>query len=323
MDLINPQPPPFLSGRACPEFAEGVGDGLFFLNLEVNTTLRSTLQLLRFHFSFFLMPVYFFALSQVNHISRYNAVLVFFILHLLVYPASNGYNSYMDRDTSPIGGLKNPLQPTRQLFIVTVWMDIIAVIVSLFITWEFALGIFLYIMASRAYSYRKIRLKKFPITGYLTVIIFQGAVTFFLVYHGADSNHTTQVPVISMVAASLLIGGFYPLTQIYQHEDDIKDGVKTISYKLGYTGTFIFTGIVYVLAFCMLGLQFSLNLEWTRFIILQAFMFPVLVYFFVWFRKVFKNRKEANFKNTMRMNLLASLCTNTGFITLLILRIIE
>lgn len=289
----------------------------------MNTTLRSTLQLLRFHFSFFLMPVYFFALSQVNHINWYDAALVFVILHLLVYPASNGYNSYMDRDTSPIGGLKNPLQPTRQLFIVTVCMDIAAVVISLFITWLFTLGIFLYIIASRAYSYRKIRLKKFPITGYMTVVIFQGAVTFFLVYHGADSNHTTHVPVISIVASSLLIGGFYPLTQIYQHEDDIKDGVKTISYKLGYTGTFIFTGIVYVLAFCMLGLQFFLNLEWTRFIILQTFMLPVLVYFFVWFRKVLNNKKEANFKNTMRMNLLASVCTNLGFITLLILRLIE
>jgi 1,4-dihydroxy-2-naphthoate octaprenyltransferase len=229
----------------------------------------------------------------------------------------------MDRDTSPIGGLKNPLQPTRQLFMVTACMDITAVVISFFITWLFALGIFLYIIASRAYSNRKIRLKKFPITGYMTVVIFQGAVTFFLVYHGADSNHTTHVPVISIVASSLLIGGFYPLTQIYQHEDDIKDGVKTISYKLGYTGTFIFTGIVYVLAFCMLGLQFFLNLEWTRFIILQTFMLPVLVYFFVWFSKVLKNKKEANFKNTMRMNLLASVCTNLGFITLLILHLIE
>ena len=69
----------------------------------------------------------------------------------------------------------------------------------------------------------------------------------------AESNHTTNVPVIAMIAASLLIGGFYPLTQIYQHEDDLEDGVKTISYKLGYKGTFIFTGIVYVLAFTMLG----------------------------------------------------------------------
>lgn len=145
----------------------------------MNTTLHSTLQLLRFHFSFFLMPVYFFALSQVNHIDWYNAVFIFLILHVLVYPASNGYNSYMDRDTSPIGGLKNPLPPTRQLFIVTVCMDIAAVVLSLFITQLFALGIFFYIIASRAYSYRKIRLKKFPVTGYLTVVIFQGAVTFF------------------------------------------------------------------------------------------------------------------------------------------------
>ncbi|MEO8765021.1 MAG: UbiA family prenyltransferase [Ginsengibacter sp.] len=289
----------------------------------MNATLRSTLQLLRFHFALFLMPVYFFALSQVPRINWFDASLVFMILHLLVYPASNGYNSYMDRDTSPIGGLENPLQPTRQLFIVTVCMDIAAVATSFFITPLFALGIFLYILASRAYSYRKIRLKKYPIAGYLTVVIFQGGITFFLVYHGADSNHTSYVPVISIIASSLLIGGFYPLTQIYQHEADIKDGVKTISYKLGYAGTFIFTGIVYMLAFCVLGLQFYANLEWTRFIILQAFMFPVLVFFFIWFRNVLKNEKEANFKNTMRMNLLASTCTNLGFITLLILHLVE
>ncbi len=269
------------------------------------------------------MPVYFFALSQVNNINWFDAALVFVILHLLVYPASNGYNSYMDRDTSPIGGIKNPLQPTRQLFFVTVCMDVTAMLLSFFVSWLFAAGIFLYIVASRAYSYRRIRLKKYPIVGYLTVVIFQGAITFFLVYHGADSNHTMNVPVISMVAASLLIGGFYPLTQIYQHDEDLNDGVKTISYKLGYTGTFIFTGIIYVLAFCALGLQFFLNLEGTRFFILQTFMLPVLVYFFVWFRKVLKNKKEANFKNTMQMNLLASICTNLGFITLLILHLIE
>lgn len=269
------------------------------------------------------MPVYFFALSQLNHINWFNAALSFVILHLLVYPASNGYNSYMDRDATPIGGLRNPLQPTKQLFVVTACMDLAAIGLSFLVSWLFAAGIFLYILASRAYSYRKIRLKKYPITGYLTVIIFQGAVTFFLVYHGADSNHTTNVPVISMVASSLLIGGFYPLTQIYQHEEDIRDRVTTISYKLGYAGTFIFTGIIYVLAFGALGLQFFLNLEWIRFIILQTFMLPVLAYFFIWFRKVLKDKKEANFRNTMRMNLLASICTNLGFITLLILHLIE
>jgi 1,4-dihydroxy-2-naphthoate octaprenyltransferase len=36
-----------------------------------------------------------------------------------------------------------------------------------------------------------------------------------------------------MIAASLLIGGFYPLTQIYQHRQDKEDGVRTLSMLLG------------------------------------------------------------------------------------------
>src|SRR6478609_4904064 len=84
---------------------------------------RSTIQLLRFHFSFFLLPVFLFALSQSPTINWRNAILVFVILHLLVYPSSNGYNSYMDRDETPIGGLASPLQPTKQLFYVSIVMD--------------------------------------------------------------------------------------------------------------------------------------------------------------------------------------------------------
>jgi 1,4-dihydroxy-2-naphthoate octaprenyltransferase len=161
------------------------------------------------------------------------------------------------------------------------------------------------------------------VIGYLTVIIFQGAITFFLVYHGCKSNQSLHFPVIAMLAASLLIGGFYPLTQIYQFKEDLNDGITTISYKLGYRGTFIFTGIVYALAFIMLALHFSLKHEWSSFLILQIFMIPVIVYFFLWAKKVWINENAANFKNTMQMNLIASICTNLGFITLLILHSFE
>ena len=289
----------------------------------MNKKFQSTLQLLRFHFSFFLMPVFWFALSQVQHINWPHALLIFVILHLLVYPASNGYNSYMDRDTSPVGGIKNPLQPTKQLFFVTVILDVLAISCSFFISPVFAVGIFFYIIASRAYSYRRIRLKKYPIIGYLTVIIFQGAVTFFLVYHGSSGNHTLKIPVLAVIASALLIGGFYPLTQIYQHEEDKKDGVISISYLLGYEGTFIFTGIVYAFAFVGLGLYFYFQSHFVDFIILEICMLPVIVYFVIWFAKVRKDKTEANFKNTMRMNLLASSCSNIGFIMILILKIIE
>jgi 1,4-dihydroxy-2-naphthoate polyprenyltransferase len=280
---------------------------------------RSTLQLLRFHFSFFLMPVYWFALSQVVHKNFLHAILVFIILHVLVYPSSNGYNSYMDRDETSIGGLKNPLKPTRQLFYTTVIMDFIAVLLSFFVSLYFAAGIFAYIIASRAYSYRRIRLKKYPVIGYLIVVIFQGAVTFFLVYHGSDANKTLQVPLAALLASSLLIGGFYPLTQIYQHEADLKDGVKTISRLLGYRGTFVFCGIVYCAAFAVMAFYFFSTLQSKEFFVLTTCMLPVFVYYIIWAVKVWKNNSNANFTNTMRMNFIASICTNIGFIVVLLM----
>lgn len=279
----------------------------------------STIQLLRFHFSFFLMPVYWLSLSQVVDINTNRAMLIFAILHLMIYPASNGYNSYMDRDTGSIGGIKNPKQPTKELFYVTLLLDGIGLLCSLYISSWFFIGILAFILASRAYSYRGIRLKKYPVIGYLTVIIFQGALVFFLVMHGSSSNLTLHIPAIGMIAAALLIGGFYPLTQIYQHMQDKEDGVNTLSYVLGYRGTFIFTAIIYTLAMLTLGTYLALNLQLRNFFIIQIFFLPVLVYFFWWFNKVYSNVSAADFKNTMRMNIIASIFTNAAFIFLFLI----
>ena len=238
-------------------------------------------------------------------------------MHFLVYPASNGYNSYMDRDEDSIGGVKKPLHPTRQLFWASVVMDGIAVALSFLVSPAFTIAIVAYILASRAYSYRGIRLKKYPIVGYLTVIIFQGGVTFFMVYHGSSISKTLNVPVEGIVASTLLIGGFYPLTQIYQHEADRKDGVITLSAFLGYRGTFIFTAVIYMAAMLLLFYYFNKTSELSKFFILATAMLPVLVYFFFWAGKVWKNISTADYANTMRMNLLASACTNIGFIIIL------
>lgn len=283
---------------------------------------KSTIQLLRFHFSLFLLPVYLFAVSQVVHIHVWHAIFIFLLLHFVVYPSSNGYNSYMDRDEESIGGVKNPLQPTKQLFWISVFMDISAVLLGFMISHWFAFGLAGYIGASRAYSYRGIRLKQYPVVGYLTVIIFQGAVTFFLVYHGASAEKSLEAPVLAMVISSLLIGGFYPLTQIYQHEADKRDDVITISYLLGYRGTFVFTAIIYVVAMSLLFYYFNARSAETKFLVVATAMLPVLVYFFYWAFQVWKDTGAADYAHTMKMNLIASVCTNLGFLILLTGRLI-
>jgi len=279
---------------------------------------RSTIQLLRFHFSFFLLPVYLFALSQLPVINWQNAFFVFLILHLLVYPSSNGYNSYMDKDESPIGGLKKPLQPTRELFYTTVVMDVLALVLSFFISPVFALGILLYILASRAYSYRRIRLKKYPVIGFLTVFVFQGAVIFFITYQVAYPDNTLHVPLLPCFISSMLIGALYPLTQIYQHEEDKKDGVVSISYLLGKRGTFVFSMLLFLSATFLLYLRFNQQDELDYFYLYLLIMLPVVLFFLYWMMKVWRNEESASFRNSLVMNVLSTVCTTIFSIILII-----
>jgi len=79
------------------------------------------------------MPVFWFALSFVTIINWQQAVLAFLLIHVLLYPSSNGYNSYMDRDTDSIGGIENPMQPVRELFYTTIVLDIAGILLSLLI----------------------------------------------------------------------------------------------------------------------------------------------------------------------------------------------
>jgi len=282
---------------------------------------KNTIKLLRFPFSLLLMPVFILALSQAENSILANAVISFLIIHVLVYPASNGYNSYIDKDDSPVGGLEKPPQPTKQLFWITLIMDIVAVLFSaIFINKLFSACILLYMLASRAYSSPKIRLKKYPILGFLTVFIFQGAFTYLMCTVGITGAafNFTDAGIYILAASSFQIAGAYPLTQIYQHEQDLKDGVKTLSYQLGYIGTFIFSIAMFIICNLFYYLYFNSINQLNSFMLIQLFFIPIIIYFSYWFYKVIHNASEANFRNTMRMNYISAICMNSCFILLLI-----
>ncbi len=277
----------------------------------------STVKHLRFPFSFFLMPVFLFALSQATHIHWGNTLLAFLILHILIFPSSNGYNSYQDRDETPIGGLKYPPKITGNLYFVTLLFDLAGILSGLFISVYFSLFVLVFVLMSRAYSYRGIRIKKYPIPGFLTVFIFQGGFVY-LMSASAISNLSppeflTSGNLVCMLLSSLFLGSAYPLTQIYQHMADKNDGVISLSYKLGYTGTFLFSSGMFALAALLLFYYLksnNLNME----IILFVFcVLPVILTLTGWFNKVRQNTKHANFENTMRMNIINSICMNLYF----------
>jgi len=79
----------------------------------------------------------------------------------------------------------------------------------------------------------------------------------------------------------------------------------------------VFCAIIYALAWVFMA-QFFIRMDETaKLLVVSIFFLPIIVYFIQWFWKVRKDVLEANFKNTMKMNWLAAICTNIAFIILL------
>lgn len=282
---------------------------------------RSAWLHLRIPFSFFLMPVFLFSLSVAPNINESRLIWVFFIIHFLLYPASNGYNSYFDKDEKSIGGLKNPPPVNKGLYYLSLTFDALALVLGYVkISLPFAVMLFVYGLVSKAYSHPRVRLKKYAITGWLITGLFQGLFTFMMCYIGLNNfsfEHALKsYVIIPGLLSTIMLWANYPMTQVYQHEEDSKRGDKTFSLCLGIRGTFYFVGIVFglvTLGFVwyfnsFFGINYSLAFLFA--------LFPVVIYFLYWFRNVYRDGSQADFKHTMWLNFISATCLNAFFLYL-------
>lgn len=213
-----------------------------------------------------------------------------------------------------------PPQPTKTLLHTVNLMDFTAVLLSFIINYQFAFFVTIYIIISRLYSNRAIRLKKYPIVGFFVVFVFQGAWIFCadIIALSEDRLIFNKPVLFAAFASSCFIGTIYPLTQIYQHNADRNDGVTTLSMLLGIKGTFIFSASLFTLANLFIYLFFSESNKINNFWLFNLVMLPSTVYFLWWAFKSFRNISQANFKNTMIMLILSALLNNLFFIILLL-----
>ncbi|WP_276497973.1 UbiA family prenyltransferase [Pontibacter litorisediminis] len=285
---------------------------------------RTALTLMRIPFSVYLMPIFWFALSTLPQLNGWRALVVFLVLHVLVYPASNGYNSYYDRDEGSIGGLKNPPKPNRQLMHLVLLFDVLAILFGLLLSPLFASFVALYLFISKAYSYEGIRLKKYPILSTFVVTFFQGAFTYAMVQVGVGLplQQVLQEPnVWFALVSTLFLCGSYPLTQIYQHEEDSRRGDRTLSLLLGINGTYLFAAVSLLAGTgLLLWLYFTSGQVHNIFIFLLCTA-PVLYFFTGWVVRAQQDPSAVNFENTMHMNKVSSVCISAAFMLMMMVRI--
>ncbi len=271
---------------------------------------RSTWLHLRIPFSFFLLPVYLFAINVAPEISIFEAVVAFICLHFFLYPASNGFNSYFDKDKGSIGGLEFPPPVSKHLYFTALVFDAFAIMLGLLIGPYFAFALLCYGLVSKAYSHPSIRLKQYPFISWLVAGIFQGAFTLWAVVLACSGDAPAALLSAKVlwagVLSTLLLWASYPITQVYQHEEDRERGDITLSIFLGVKRTFLFTGVVFLignLAFVYFLLQIS---SWEKALLFQILLLPVLVYFVRWAGNIIRKQAVPVYRSVMRMNLLSS-----------------
>ncbi len=283
---------------------------------------RKALPLLRIPFSVYLMPVFWFGLSALREpFSAWRAVGVFVVLHLLAYPASNGYNSYYDRDEGSIGGLRTPPKVSPELLHLVWVFDALAVAGGWLLSPVFGGLVAVYLLVSKAYSYEGIRLKKYPLLSTAVVIVFQGAYTFLMTQVGVGAS-TGQLlapdNLLLALVSSLFLCGSYPLTQVYQHAEDARRGDRTLSLRLGIRGTFVFAGLALAAGAGLLAFTYLRRHEPMHLLLFLVATGPVIWLFGRWAWAVWQHEAAADFDHTMRMNQVSSLCLSLAFALMLL-----
>ncbi len=265
------------------------------------------------------MPVFWLSLAvlPVAAWESGRACMVFLILHLFLFPASNGYNSLVDADTGPVGGLEKPPPVSPELAWLVLVFDLLALLSGFLLNLSFGFCVAVYWLASRAYSSPRIRLKRYPWISWCVVWFFQGGWTVLMIWAGVtgsdavlDGPGMLRWPLL----ASLFLAGSYPLTQIYQHDSDRLHGDFTLSRLLGIKGTFWFSVVLSQAGAVLLAYSLLLSGGWAVLLLLLLCALPGFVFLGNWMKKTLHDPVHASFRNTMRYNLLSASGLSAGFL---------
>ncbi|HCE46991.1 MAG TPA: ubiquinone biosynthesis protein UbiA [Lentisphaeria bacterium] len=271
---------------------------------------RSTFLHLRIPFSYFLMPVFLLAACLADKVDWMNFTISFAVIHLLLYPASNAFNSLYDRDTSSIGCLENPPVVEKDLLMVSLSFDAAAVIAGFLISWQFAAAMFFYGVCSKLYSFDKTRLKRRPVSSWLGTSLVQGGFIFLAANSAIQPGGGFHAPPVKLLLAAgivtIFLMGFYPTTQIYQHAEDRRRGDVTMSMLLGTRGTFIFSGLALLAASVLFCIFFGSYYEAKTATALILLLMPSAAYFAKWFMSCLEDNGKADYGHAMRFNVISA-----------------
>jgi 4-hydroxybenzoate polyprenyltransferase len=213
--------------------------------------LKTLVVHLRLHFQLLLAPVFLWGWLIAGGGFSLAMAIGFVALHVFLYSGATAFNSYYDRDSGPVGGLERPPPVPRSLLPLALLMQVVGWVLAALVNLPFWLACGTFIGLSSAYSHPRIRLKAHTLSSLLVVGFGQGVLAFVAAWaatRGEVASAWSVDGALGAAAAMALILALYPLTQLYQIEEDAARGDRTLAVAWGPAGCFRFS-----LVFTLIG----------------------------------------------------------------------
>lgn len=199
-------------------------------------TLRAHWKHLRVLYQMTLAPLFLWGYFLARERPEIRVLPAFFAFHFLLYTGITAYNSFYDRDEGAIGGMEHPPPVPAFLLPLALLLQGAGAVLALWIAPVFA-GIYLVFMVlSVLYSHPRFRWKAHPLLSTLVVSGGQGGLGFLAGWAAARGEIVSAYSLTGILggtAAALTTLGMYPITQVFQVEEDVRRGDRTLCVVLG------------------------------------------------------------------------------------------
>ena len=187
-------------------------------------------------FQLSLSPLFLWGFFLANGTPSRGMALGFAAFHFFLYTGITAYNSAYDRDEGPVGGMLKPPPVPKLLLPFSLVVQLVGAILAWAVNPAF-FGVYAVIaVLGIAYSHPRIRWKADPVLSAATVFFGQGVGGFLAGWTAATGGFVglnSERALFGMASAALTTLGLYPLTQVYQIEEDTERGDRTLAVVLG------------------------------------------------------------------------------------------
>jgi 1,4-dihydroxy-2-naphthoate octaprenyltransferase len=163
--------------------------------------------------------------------------LAFVILQICFYGGTTAFNSHYDRDEGPVGGLEAPPPAGPWLLKGSLALQGVGLALAALIDPRFFAVCLAYAALGFFYSHPSTRWKARPFASWAAVMLGQGVLGALAGVVASDEATVTGEAAWGLAGAALLVGALYPLTQLFQTEEDGARGDVTAAMALGRRGT--------------------------------------------------------------------------------------